>query len=271
MSDWIECSDAEKLIMDDKEYFALRGDLMAAGRLKLFNQSPKLFHLESIGALPAKERTRSLDMGTAVHLAKLQPDEFSRRVVVDDPPVNPNTGAPYGTTSKAHREWVESHGDKIVLTHLEHIKVLDMVESIDRHSHASMLLNNGGDAEIVVRGSLHNVPCIAKLDFVKDDSDWIVDLKTVDDIDRINVAFFRWGYDIQAAFYQMLIKQLTGRWFDFYFVFVEKQFPYTVAVVQLSQFTIETARDRVSKLLVEYRHCVQGGTWPTRYEEVILL
>lgn len=93
----------------------------------------------------------------------------------------------------------------------------------------------------------------------------IGDLKTAvsadpRDFDRIAADY---GYDIQAEWYQRVIREARGD--DdtaFVFVIVEKTEPYLVSVVELVADFLDTGRSRTDRALRTYRDCMESGEWP---------
>lgn len=93
----------------------------------------------------------------------------------------------------------------------------------------------------------------------------IGDLKTAvsadpRDFDRTAADY---GYDIQAEWYQRVVRLARGD--DdtaFVFVIVEKAPPYLVSVVELTGDFRITGRSRMERALRTYRQCVESDEWP---------
>ena len=72
-----------------------------------------------------QEPTKSMQMGTAIHTAVLEPQLYSQVVAVVPPDIDGRT--------KEGKQWKEAHKSRIHLTHAEDIDVQGVANSVRRH------------------------------------------------------------------------------------------------------------------------------------------
>ena len=72
-----------------------------------------------------QEPTKSMQMGTAIHTAVLEPQLYSQVVAVVPPDIDGRT--------KEGKQWKEQHKSRIHLTHAEDIDVQGVANSVRRH------------------------------------------------------------------------------------------------------------------------------------------
>ena len=92
----------------------------------------------------------------------------------------------------------------------------------------------------------------------------IVDLKTCDSVsdEHLQKAVWSYGYHQQEDFYRRGYRAAHGLWADFAFVFVQKDPPHLVRVVQLDEQLRRIARERIDEALAVWRTCQETGKWP---------
>lgn len=123
-----------------------------------------------------------------------------------------------------------------------------------------------GTPEATIVWDEHGVTCRARLDWLRDDSAAIDDIKTTagsaapDDWARRRL--FDIGADVQVAFYERGIERLTGRRPEFRFAVVETTPPHALSVVSLAPSALELARDKVQVAIETWRACLASGDWP---------
>lgn len=106
-----------------------------------------------------------------------------------------------------------------------------------------------GEKQVIVTGEIEGVPCKGKLDVLGDGR--IVDLKCMRDFeprykDGERLDFIRaWGYDIQAYFYTVLVKQTTGESWPFFILAVTKEAEPDLMLVELPDWLINSAGEVV--------------------------
>lgn len=206
-------------------------------------------------------------------------DEF----FVFEAPVNPKTGEPYGTNTKAYKEEYEFqmlvNNGKTPISQEEINTAKAMVNA---------LLNDCGNTSQMVETFLQNgEPEMsffieyegARFKFRPDiiTANKIVDWKSIasDDLKEETIArqISKMGYGFSAAFYQFFAHQATGKWFDFYWVFQQKSAPYDAVVVSANDWAYSPDWDRTmaekgpsaiefENVLNQYIKCNNEGYFP---------
>ena len=245
------------------------GECLSSHLLNTFRWSPQKYRLRIQGLLP-EPPSEALEFGSAAHCMILEGLEaFNARYVVSDGPTNPKTGLPYGTATKAYQEWkAEQEGD--VVSSVDFGRIHDMAQAVRRHPVASALLSPGRHIpEAVIRTPMDDSLCQIRMDAYLDNGD-IVDLKTTCDLAGFFWDIARPGYDYvyQAAFYRSVLRVASGKTGHFYFVAVEKQYPYTVGVWHMSPDVLDQAEGDNAVKMRALADCRKKDVWPSGYEDL---
>jgi len=98
----------------------------------------------------------------------------------------------------------------------------------------------------------------------------IVDLKTTSDFYAFDRKFWSFGYDVQAAWYQHGLQQITKETADFWFLVVDTEQPHFSQFVLLSSDAILMAQGKIDEHIEYFRECEQSGQWPGPLKHRIL-
>lgn len=120
-----------------------------------------------------------------------------------------------------------------------------------------------GEKQVIMTGEINGVKVKIKIDSLHPDK--IVDLKIMRDFEPVysaengrQVWFEAWGYDLQGAVYQEVVRQNTGEILPFYLAAATKEKVTDIDIVQLDQKMLDYALDRF-KRDVEYFDAVKKG------------
>ena len=248
-----------------------------------FRNSPAVYKAKRDGLIPRSESS-AFAFGSAAHCFILEGSEaFAARYCVTDGPVNPKTGKPFGTETKAYAEWAAEQA-KPAVSNEEFARILGMKESLKSHVAWGDLFAIGtpegtiplGIAEGVVRGCVHGRWCQARIDWIVPQKDMhnptrIVDLKTCQNLDDFERDAKRYGYAHQLSFYRNVLNHNTLdqdlACADVYLVAVEKSVPYRVGVWHVSAGLLNDCQTENAKAIQELQKCEYAKKWPTRYED----
>ena len=228
--------------------------------LDLINRAPALYYERYLNPTAEQPKeTPALIIGSAVHCAVLEPQEFGKRYAIA-PKLDKRT-----KEGKAlHEEFVQSAGERIVIDNDLATLCERMMGAVMKHRPAAYLLKNGtAEQPIYWTDEDIEVDCKARPDWVTDGG-IIVDLKTTDDASPIGFArsIKKYRYDVQAAFYSDGYEAATGQPCNgFMFIAVEKTPPYLTSVYFLGDDDIKDARTRYKKNLLTYHLSKQQGIW----------
>ena len=239
------------------EYEKLPG--LRASDLKLLLKSPKSYYnAKHLGI--KKDASKSMQLGTAAHLAILEPEKFADEVVVFDGAV------------RRGKEWDKfkaEHEGKLILNANEFDTVAEMAKAVNRNVDAVSLLSKG-DAEVTLEFDFMGRKFKSRLDWL--DGHIIVDLKTTRNIGAYDFKrdIFNLGYHIQFAIYHHAIKKHTGKDPQFFVIAVDN------SGEEMSESSVfEIGPDILDKGYADMRQaikilsdCEKSNIWPSPNEGI---
>lgn len=249
-------------------YHARSAEHVTSHSLADFRRCPLLYHRKQQGLIPERDSTAFL-VGRAAHALVLEGRARYEAEFTVGGPVNPKTGQPFGSSTKAFAEWAERIG-KPALSDDQAALVEQMAASVKAHVFARELLS-AGVAEGVIRCEVIGLPCQARLDWINPlDGRGIVDLKTTDSLDGFESDIATFGYVEQTAFYRALLADIVGVALPVHLIAVEKREPFRCGVWQLSARVLDSAEAENDRAMRELARCRETGIWPTRFESIRL-
>lgn len=240
-------------------------EALSASDIKLLlSRSPRHLQVDKINRYDttqqeeiSPQKAENLLFGRAVHSMILQPD---LKEVVEGPDLPKNTKA--GKDAWALAE--ANNPGKIILKKKLYDKSIAMHNSVWAHAQCKMFLEKG-QAEI--SGFFQHVRkfwCKFRPDFLVDDLEAIIDLKTTTDARQ--TAFsrqcFDLGYDISAAFYIEGNKYITLKNYTYWFIAVEKDPPYPVQIYYAVPEMIAAGGKKCMKAYDLFEQYCKGDEWP---------
>lgn len=245
-----------------EHYFGRAGEYVTSHLLIDYMNAPPLYSRKVYGNLVGPD-THSKKVGRALHTQVLEGEQaFRAQYATDnDAPVNPKTGKPYGHTSQRFTQWAESQ-DREILTASDMKLLVAMSSSISAHRAASTLLAHPGVDEGVLRATLWDMKCQARIDWFSYQHG-IVDLKTCKNLDLFERDFWRYKYHVSMAFYRLLAGDMPV-----HMIAVEKQQPFRVGVWEIDRQVLRNTEPMIDKAMNELKESIATGAWPTGYESV---
>ncbi|MDD3393810.1 MAG: PD-(D/E)XK nuclease-like domain-containing protein [Anaerotignum sp.] len=152
----------------------------------------------------------------------------------------------------------------------EYRKADEIINRIENEPEFMAFLS--GEKQVIMTGEIEGVPVKIKIDAYFPD-DKIVDLKVMRDFEPIwkdgsKMPYFEaWGYDLQAAVYQEIVRQNTGKQLPFYIAAATKE---SVTDIQGLIMPQEFLDERLSYFKGLVRHCdniKKGIEQPERCEK----
>lgn len=246
------------------DYYRAKGANFSA--LKGFARTPA--HAREAMIHPP-EPTAAMELGTAVHLAVLEPDRFAEECAVA-PKVDRRTKE--GKATWAAFE-VENAG-KVLLREEDHAMCVAMRDAVWAHPIASQMLKGPGHAEVAVVWD-HLDPamrCKGLIDRIGqfDGWTWVIDLKSCQDASPWSFAstVARQFYHAQAAFYLDGCNAIAPRQRRFAWLAVEKEPPYAVAIHEPDGDMLERGRALYEGWLRDYAEAKAKDVWPGYPNEI---
>ncbi|MCK6466520.1 MAG: PD-(D/E)XK nuclease-like domain-containing protein, partial [Phycisphaerae bacterium] len=129
-------------------YHAKAKDFLSAHALNEFRRCPLLYRKKELGLVPERDTTAYL-VGRAAHVLILEGRKRYEHEFAVGGPLNPKTGKPFGSNTKAFAEWAERQS-KPVLSDTHAALVEQMAAAVQEHLFAKELFSEGV-AEGVVR------------------------------------------------------------------------------------------------------------------------
>lgn len=245
-------------------YHAQAGKYLSSHRLAEFRRNPLLFHKKELGLVLDQDRPAYV-VGRAAHVLILEGRGVYEQTYAFGGPINPKTGQPFGSRTKAFQEWADEQG-KPVLDDDQAALIESLNASVQAHKHASALLADGVP-EGVVRATYCGVPCQSRLDWLNPERG-IVDLKTCENIDWLQTDARAYGYAHQLAFYRSVIAFLTGTNLPVYMIAVEKREPVRCGVWRISEEVLGLAQKENEEGIARLIDCRERDEWLTGYEDI---
>jgi hypothetical protein len=235
-----------------EEYESSRKSVMHFSALKVFMDCPKTFYLQRTGVLPAPD-TDSLRIGTGLNdLLLLGEDEYLKNHKIGGP-INPRTGQPYGTDTKAFAEWSAENPGRY-LTSIQDSIVRKMKNALVHYGSVASDLEARIGAEMAFDSVMNGVRCWAKIDLVVKGR--LIDIKTTADIDKFERMARVYRYPHQMAFYLAAsADHFNDPYMTCELLAVESRPPYRVGRWVITPKMIELAQSEISAALDEYRGC----------------
>jgi exodeoxyribonuclease VIII len=193
--------------------------------------------------------------GKAFHCALLEPDDFdSRFFVVDDSKLIQQLSADYKNprATKKYKEWIEE--ELIKANGRQQVSVEDyndmmrMQEKIYSRSQCVDMLKHTLK-EKVYKGNLLGLKVKCKADVVNP-GHFGLDLKGVKEAPTPQMAnkfLYSYAWGRQASFYHDILKVDS-----FWFLMIEKTYPYTIGLYEVSSEKIQEFREKYEHLLKLY-------------------
>ena len=154
----------------------------------------------------------------------------------------------------------------------EYVKAEQVISRINRDDYFLKFMS--GAKQTIMTGELFGTNWKIKMDsYIKDVA--IVDLKVVQSISELKYVknygymdFIRyWGYDIQGAIYQEIVRQNTGKQLPFYIAAASKEKETDIRVIQVTQPYLDEALDIVKNNMGRVLSVKNGTEKPIRCEK----
>lgn len=235
----------------DEPVYQLVPNCLSASGAKTLLASPAQYRWER--EHPA-EPTDAMEFGTAVHAHVL--GTAAKDVVWVD------ADSWRGRDAQAARSMARVEGQVPLLAKQRPV-IEDMVEALYARPLVGELLT-GGRPEVSAYAvdEPTGVMRRARLDYLREDI--VVEYKTTADADprAWRASAYRYGYPLQAAFYQDICRALGLGVRGMVFVVQAKTAPYQVACVELVPSAVNLGREDARAALDLYAECTASGSWP---------
>lgn len=196
----------------------------------------------------------------AMAMAKLNgtyEDDFSKALLLGSYFDESLTGTP-----KSQQKFLIENEKKIFKKgggkYAEFIKADETVELVK--AQPLMMKYLSGKHQVIMTGEIEGVPFKIKMDSF-DPDEYICDLKYMASLRSPNLfepMIKYWGYDIQAACYQEIVRQNIGKKLPFIFDVATKETPAHLEVGEISQWNMDEALEKVRKYIRRFQAIKNG-------------
>ncbi len=231
-------------------------------------RSPKHYWSKKVdpARIETSYETPAMRLGTAVHMAALEPDRFGQ-VYGEGPMV-----------SRSTKVWKEAQAaTKAKLLPPDEFRLITgIVRSLHDHDAASKALFRGkgeNEATFITKDIPSGIDLKCRADRVTS-TGFLIDLKTTQDASAraFGKSVVNFNYHLQAAFYMRCVEEATGTCpMGFVFVAVEKEPPYACQVFLADDEMLNIGTKKVDDLLSQLRSFTEKfGTspWPSYSQQV---
>lgn len=238
------------------EYHAQRA--LSAGMIHTFDAECPAKAYRASPWNPNRKPTNAshFDIGTAAHLATLEPTELSNRVVVH--------GFDDYRTKEARSIRDDAWAEGLTpLKPAEWESVQEIARAIDNSDAASLFQR--GNGEVTMRWEWSGLPCKLRADYLPDSCEYLVDLKTCRSAnpEAFSRAVWNFGYHIRAAWYLAGAEAaMTVRPEHYYFVCVEVEPVGLVTVYELDAGALHRGDQIIARTIPRIGECLASGEWP---------
>lgn len=246
------------LNMPDAVYHATQGFVSSSG-LRDILRSPAHYYYKD-----QSDRTRNMEIGSAIHTRILEPEVFAKKYMVVE-------GAADRRAS-VYKEASAVHGPEFTLTRDEGVLVNTMAANFSLNPEAERLIKAAEHKEISVftKDPVTGVGVRIRLDALARLDGQVIGMDYKSTTDAREFAFSRsindYGYHIQAALYMSAWEWEYGEKIDSFLLLPqEKTQPYTTEVYQLDDISLSIGKKLMREALNKYAECLSSGVW-SNYE-----
>jgi hypothetical protein len=243
-----------------QEYHALKA-LSASGIDTLANDCPwRYFQQSPWNPAFVPETANHFDIGTAAHLAVLEPEQYAERVVEI-------AAEDYKTKlARELRDGAYAAGKTPILDKEKPI-IGKIAEAIFDQAGSKF---TGGEAEVSLTWDWDGVPCKARPDYLIPERGLIVDLKTTTTCNPRAIArkAFNEGWPSRVVWYKeaaLMTEARRGDWWRrprYIFVVVEVKPPHLIQLFELDERAEAWGQQIVRRGMRLFRECMAKDEWP---------
>jgi hypothetical protein len=207
-----------------------------------------------------RKMSKSLILGELVHYFLLRPDLVADEVAVFEK----------GKTldSKLGNKFILNNPDKFCCTRDQYEYAEHVSKTILQDRRVSRLIGlPNAKREHPIIQTINGVPGKALYDLLSPEI--ILDVKTHSDeggyfnnAESFDANFFKYGYDIQAAWYQRMAEIWDGMRRDVLFLVVEMEEPFAYTIRQVEQDDMDSAWTDCERAIEIYKECLATDVWP---------
>ncbi len=206
--------------------------------------------------------TRAKEIGSAIHMAILEPERFSEHYLIADAD---------DRRSAHYKGLAQDVGGHRVLTRSEFRRIDGMQNSAYQNKRFAKLMSDPGRNElsVVSKDPVTGVAVKCRFDR-KGDGMWALDLKKCQDArgSEFVKAVTNYGYYMQVAFYVAVWEWETGEKISYFpLVAIEEKAPHGVVMHPIDEVAMILGRKHFREALDSYARCLDSEVWPGYADE----
>ena len=240
-----------KATLTNEQYHKSPG-ISSSGLVKFIQYSPA--HYKAYLTEP-REQTDAMALGSAIHMAILEPNLFESTYVCKPQDMS--------FATKEGKEWKSKNAGKSILAFDKFETCLRIRDKFNKSPILKAYVS-GGEAESswFWEDPQTGLVCKCRPDYLIGNT--ILDIKTTEDCrpNHFQYQIRKYRYDVQSAFYVRGMEKCLGSKVNFLHVVVEKNAPFEVSVYQLDEASIERASLDVHNALFQMKECMDKNEWP---------
>lgn len=239
--------------ISNKEYHDDR-EFLSSSALKLLHKDPQAFYKRyMLGEREEVSNQAALDFGTAAHLMLLEPHLYDTDVVVFPGAVR---------RGKEFDKFKAENEGKLILTNADYMKLTELHNAFIHHPAGPPLLDSCL-FEHTMCGILEDMKFKVRADAISIDGGYIVDVKTTayaGGIEAFRSTLESLYYDLSAALYCEIAKQIYNKPFDFYYIVLSKN-DLSCNIYKTSKSTFSIGYERMYEAIKIYKKCLLTNVW----------
>lgn len=253
--------------MPEADYHAAKA-LSASGAWTLASECPALYWAFSPlnpASLPQDDANGPMDVGTALHLAVLEPKQLAKRAVVVDVE-NWRT-----KEARQRREEARMYG-QVALLAKDRDLIDELAHALWGNSFVRDMLD-GADTEVSYFWDSRGVACKARADIIAKDGRRIGDLKASKSAapEFFQHRAFNAGHFLRSVWYAAGWEVASGNRADYHYIVVSTDPPHLVTVAKLDDRATAWGEQMVGRALTLFRECRKRNVWPPYCPEPVTL
>lgn len=153
----------------------------------------------------------------------------------------------------------------------EYRKAEEIIQRIERDPLFATFLS--GESQVIMTGEIEGVPVKIKIDSYHAGK-MLVDLKIMKDFQPVYVPeqgrlswIEAWGYDLQGAVYQEIVRQNTGDKLPFYLAAATKEKETDIDIIEIPQPYLDVSLEHFKENVIRYDGIKKGLFQPRRCEK----
>ncbi len=233
-------------VHDSFEEYLSTDAISSSGLVTLYTHTPAHYRERS------NKSTKQTTWGTTIHefitngSGNFMPNPFSDK------------------RTKEYKDLKSNNPDRILVNHDEYAALVKIKKNILANERASQILQMGVEYET----SGYTEGRRIRPDARKHGT--IYDLKTttrgIERDDFLKHVFGQYYYCVQAAWYVDTARKIDGKYYEFLWVIVEQEAPYSVKTFKASDETLDVGRQIYKQSLEIYKACKAADEWPSYHD-----